>query len=86
MIQNRKVPIENIFYMLSYVWGKSELIKDSYLNNDDDFESPDILVSIFLRNISVYLKTGLYREYITIGEELKGVKGKIDFKNSINNL
>jgi len=86
MTQNRKVPIENIFYMLSYIWGKSELIEDSYLNNDDDFESSDILASIFLKNISSYLKIGLYREYVTINEELKGVKGKVDFKNSINNL
>lgn len=86
MTQNRKVPIENIFYMLSYIWGKSELVEDSYLNNDDDFESPDILASIFLKNISSYLKIGLYREYVTISEELKGVKGKVDFKNSINNL
>jgi 5-methylcytosine-specific restriction enzyme subunit McrC len=82
----RKVPIENIFYMLSYVWGKSELIIDSYLDNNDDFESPDILAAIFLKNINSYLRTGLYREYITINEEIKGIKGKLDFKNSINNL
>ena len=86
MKQKRKVPIENIFYMLSYVWGKTDLIKDSYLSGNDDFEAPDILASIFLKNINSYLKSGLYREYVTINDEIKGIKGKVDFKNSINNL
>lgn len=86
MKQNRKVPIENIFYMMSYIWGKSELIEESFLDNNDDFSSPDILASIFLKNVNTYLKRGLYREYITANEEIRGIKGKIDFKNSINNL
>lgn len=86
MNKKRKVPIENIFYMLSYVWERADLFKDSYLDNNDDFRSNDIVASIFLKNIVSYLKIGLYREYQVINEEIKGIKGKVDFKNSINNL
>jgi 5-methylcytosine-specific restriction enzyme subunit McrC len=86
MVEKRKVPIENIFYMLSYVWGRTDLINDNYFDNNDDFESSEILAAIFLKNMVSYLNVGLYREYLTINEELKGIKGKVDFKNSINNL
>ena len=84
--QGRKVPIKNILYMYSYVWDKIDFDDYTFLNNMDDFDSPNILSTLFLINAKAVFKKGLYREYKEVNEELRGIKGKIDFKNSLNNL
>lgn len=82
----RKVPIANIFYMFSYIWNKVEVLEKTSLDNSEDFESTDIVCKLFLENIKDIIKVGLYKEYNLYNEELRGIKGKLDFKNSINNM
>ena len=83
---NRKVPIKNVLYMFSYVWDKVSFQEYTNLNNEDDFDSANILSTLFLLNVNNILKRGLYKEYNEINEEIKGIRGKVDFKNSLNNL
>ena len=82
----RKVPIKNILYIFSYIWDNAENIDFKYLDNNDDFDSANILSRLFLENIKVIKKQGLYKEYIEKSEEIRGIKGKIDFKESLNNI
>lgn len=82
----RKVPILNIFYMLSYVWDQTERFGELQLDNLDNFSAPDLLATLFLMSTTEYTRMGLYQEYLDINEEIKGIKGKIDFKNSLNHL
>lgn len=86
MEKNRKVPIKNILYMFSYIWDKTEIIDFALKDNNDDFDSPNILAKLFIENIKDILKIGLYREYKSYTEEVKGIKGKLDFKESLNQL
>ena len=83
---NRKVPIKNILYMFSYIWNKAEDVDFALKDNKDDFESYNILAKLFIENIKDILKIGLYREYKSYTEEIKGIKGKIDFKESLNQM
>ena len=83
---SRKVPIKNILYMFSYIWDKAENIDFTYLNNNDDFDSSNILAKLFIENIKEIKKRGLYKEYKEKKEEIRGIKGKIDFKESINKM
>lgn len=83
---NRKVPIKNILYMFSYIWDKAENIDFTYLDNNDDFDSANVLAKLFLENIKEIKKRGLYKEYKVKKEEIRGIKGKIDFKESINKM
>ena len=82
----RKVPIKNVLYMFSYVWDKVAFQEYTNLDDEDDFDSATILSTLFLINVRSILKRGLYKEYNEINEELKGIRGKIDFKNSLSNL
>ena len=75
---NRKVPIKNVLYMFSYVWNKISFQEYTYLSDEDDFDSADILSKLFLLNVNTVLKRGLYKEYNEINEEIKGIKGKVD--------
>ena len=86
MKENRKVPIKNILYMFSYIWDKAENIDFEYMNNNDDFKSIDILARLFLENIKDILNVGLYKEYKEHTDEIKGIKGKINFKESLDKL
>ena len=83
---SRKVPIKNVLYMFSYIRDKAEFFDYTKLSSDDDFDSVNILAELFLVNIDSYLKRGIYREYIERTEELRGIKWKIEFKESLNNL
>ena len=71
MENSRKVPIKNILYMFSYIWDKAEAIDLALKDNNDDFDSPNILSKLFLENIKDVLKVGLYREYKSHIEEIK---------------
>lgn len=82
----RKVPIKNVLYMFSYIWDKAEYIDFEYLDNNDDFDSINILAKLFIENMNDIKKRGLYKEYSENKEEIRGIKGKIDFKESINNM
>lgn len=83
---DRKVPIKNVLYMFSYVWDKVSFKEYTNLNGEDDFDCANILSTLFLINVKNVIKKGLYKEYNEINEEIRGIRGKIDFKNSLNNL
>ncbi len=82
----RKIPIENVLYMFSYIWEKAYYSDFTNLASEDDFDSANILSTLFLVNVNSVLKRGLYKEYFETEEELRGVKGKVDFKESLNKL
>lgn len=86
MRNDRKVPIKNVLYMFSYIWDKAEAIDLVLKDNNDDFDSPNILAKLFLENIKDVLKIGLYRDYNLHSEEIRGIKGKVDFKESLNQM
>lgn len=85
-MNNFKVPIKNVLFIYSYVWDKVNKKDLIDLESLDNFPSPNIYAELFLINIEKILNQGLYKEYLEKNEELKGIKGKIDFKNSINNM
>lgn len=84
--ENRKVPIKNVLYMFSYVWDEVNAIEKINLDANDKFDSANILSELFLMNVNNVTKQGLYKEYREHSKELSGIKGKIDFRESINNL
>lgn len=79
-----KVPIKNVLFMYSYIWDKVENSDYINLNSDDDFESPNIYVELFLLNIKKIIKRGLYKEYVQNNDSLNVIRGQIDFINTIN--
>ena len=72
--------------MLSYVWDQTEKFGELLVDNLDQFKAPDLLATLFLMSSRDYLRRGLYQEYSTIHEEIRGIKGKVDFKNSLSHL
>ena len=83
MISKNSIYIKNIYYMLSYAFQDLPSIEKDKL----DFESFENIWELFAKILSNGMlnlaKRGLHREYIEVDEEIVGVKGKLNFKDSI---
>ena len=77
------IPIRNIYYMLAYAFktlqqqGYQKLAAEPFEN------TADLMAAILARGISIQLKRGLGREYLSQRDELSALRGKIDISASI---
>lgn len=77
------IPIQNIYYMLSYAF--KVLNQGGYRNLDsEDFtNAADLMAAILIKGISSQIKRGLSREYLTKSDELSILRGKINLNDTI---
>lgn len=77
------IPIQNIYYMLSYAF--QVLNEQGYKNiaTEQFHNTAELMAAILERGIAVQLKRGLGKEYIPKTEALSSLRGKIDIAESI---
>lgn len=77
------IPIRNVYYMLSYAF--QALQEQGYQNIlTEEFENTaELFAAILSKGISLQLKRGLNRKYITQQESLSSIRGKINITDSI---
>lgn len=81
-----KIPVRNWWHMLLYAWDLVEF-RDRF---DTEFEdAPDLRA--LLTRILVYLmkhqiRRGLRGDYVEMSEELRGVRGRIDFGRTLRGM
>ena len=77
------IPIRNIYYMLSYAF--QALQEQGYQNVlTEEFENAaELFATILSKGISLQLKRGLNRKYITQQEPLSSIRGKTNITDSI---
>lgn len=79
-----KIPVENIYYLLCYAWDKldeKDLVSVSAQDCNDLLE---LLTRIFLNGTTYLLKKGLHHDYIAHSQVYAGVKGKLNFADSLH--
>lgn len=83
MYKDKSIVIKNIYYMLTYAF--SVLRQTNYEQIEaENFENiEDMFSAILSKGLAQQLKQGLYREYISVNEELSTLRGKIDMTSSI---
>ena len=77
------IRIQNIYYMLAYAF---QVLHDQGYKDvaTEDFENTaELLSAILCRGVSVQIKRGLCRQYITNEEPLSSPRGKIEIGESI---
>lgn len=79
-----KIPIRNIFYLLSYAWNKLDEAEQMEISAGDYKDALNLLGRVLVSGSNHLLKKGLDKSYITVKEEYPGIKGKINFKESLN--
>ena len=77
------IPVRNIYYMLAYAFqilheqGYKDVAAEEFRN------AAELLASILCKGVSVQLKRGLCRQYITNEEPLASPRGKFEIGESI---
>lgn len=79
------IPIKNIYYLLSYGWGidlEYANVKGVDVSNYDSLLP--LLCDVFVKQCEWILKRNLDHSYVTVHEEYPGIKGKLDFYQTLN--
>ena len=77
------IPVQNIYYMLAYAFqvlnenGYKDIATEQFDNVGE------LCAAILAKGISVQLKRGLGKEYVSQTEPLSSLRGKIDIAESI---
>ena len=72
------IPIQNIYYLLSYAWDKAEIESADNLISSEWTDAPiNLLTSMVLPELEQLVLHGLAVEYILKKREIKGIKGKL---------
>jgi 5-methylcytosine-specific restriction enzyme subunit McrC len=80
------IPIRNIWHMLLYAWDNPPIERIGKLSNIEEAPTLDSLfANILLSLLQQRLRIGLSRNYLKENHLIKGIRGKIDFSNSIKN-
>ncbi len=79
-----KIPILNIYYLLCYAWDKLEEAERIGIGNSDYNNIPELFARVLNNGCNQLFKRGLEHNYVRVSEEYAGIKGKIDFKESLN--
>jgi len=77
------IPIENIYYLLCYAWNKLEEKERVNVEVDEKMEILDLFAKVLINATKILLKRGIDKSYIETTEELAGIKGKIQFSQTI---
>jgi len=78
-----KIPIRNLFYLLSYVWDVDWEIEWSAIDADKSGDALNLLTKILTISTDRIIRRGLDRGYKDISEEMFGVRGRIDIANTL---
>ena len=78
-----KIPIRNLFYLLSYVWDVDWEMEWSTIDADKSGDALNLLTRILTISTDRIIRRGLDRGYKDISEEMFGVRGRIDIANTI---
>lgn len=79
-----RIPILNIYYLLSYAWNKLDEAEKVSAGAADYSQIVDLFARLLINGCNKVLKQGLDRDYISRSEVYNGIKGKIDFTASLN--
>ena len=78
------IPIQNIYYLLCYAWDKLDEQEKIQANLSDYSQIVDLFARVLVSGCNQLFKRGLDRGYIDMTEEYSGVKGKMNFTETIN--
>jgi 5-methylcytosine-specific restriction enzyme subunit McrC len=77
------IPIQNIYYLLSYAWGHLDERDLVDIAANDTRNVAELLARVLISRISSVIRRGLYREYLPANERLSGIKGKLEIAQSL---
>src|SRR5688500_556333 len=78
------IPIRNLWHMLLYAWNEVPLKNDWLLVDVESAPTLDVLlVGVLMKLMQGRLRIGLRRNYVPEERTLRGIRGRIDFEQSL---
>lgn len=78
-----RIPIKNIYYLLSYAWNKLHEQGKIRISVEGLTSQQDLFARILISGTTTLLKQGLLRTYSTVSDEVYGVKGKLNLDQTL---
>lgn len=78
-----KIPVKNLFYLLSYVWDVNWELEWKAINADQSTDELNLLTKILIVSTDRLVRKGLDKGYIDFSSEIFGVRGRIDIERTI---
>lgn len=83
MMENDKIPIRNIYYMLSYAYKALSISEYNRVSTEEFHNVKDLYTAILKIGIPVLIRGGLIKDYLRVSEKTTVIRGKIDINDSI---
>ena len=77
------IPIQNIYYMLSYAFQTLQAENYQDLATENFHNTAELCAAILDKGIGIQLKHGLRRDYVSKSESLSTLQGKLNISESI---
>lgn len=74
----RKIPIENIYYLLSYAFNNLDEKDKVKVQLESDTSIVDLFAKILINGTNILFKRGVEKQYQSTDEEIIGIKGKLN--------
>lgn len=85
MTKEGNVYIKNVFYMLSYAFQGLRKDEEARIASEEYHNTADLLCAVLNLAVSSLLKRGLHKEFTSVEEDLRTVKGKIMLTDTMRN-
>lgn len=80
------IPIQNIYYLLSYAWDKAELQPADKLVSSENSDAPiNLLTAMLLPEVQQLVAQGLATDFIAKKKTVRGIKGKLLLHETFRN-
>lgn len=78
-----KIPIKNIYFLLCYAWNKLEERDIVAVKAEDHTSLLNLFARVLILGTNRLIKRGIDRDYQRYDEVIQGLKGKINFQESL---
>jgi 5-methylcytosine-specific restriction enzyme subunit McrC len=78
-----QIPIENIYYLLCYAWGKLEEKDLVRIDPTDTTRLVDLFAKLLIEGVNHLLKRGFDRGYVRHSEETRRIRGRVSLAITI---
>jgi 5-methylcytosine-specific restriction enzyme subunit McrC len=77
------IPIQNIYYLLSYAWNKLEESKIVAVDPIECSSAVDLFAKVLVNGMTYIMRRGLDRGYVSHHEQTSRLRGRIDFSTTL---
>ena len=82
-VDERKVPIANLYHLLCYAWEFFELDDQVLVDKDDHKGYAQLITKVLVSGSRHILKQGLHRDYVSYTEPMRTIRGKLALAPSL---